>query len=130
MLQFILEQTTDPNAEMPEVLNKYIPVLIEYISEAYAFYTDAFVDIAKSIANTGTDRDVAMFIVGYVLDDKTKTLTLNDVFNKINENSTQVNASLPVGQRLVLTNLAESYVDNIITAIGLLRMIKKKLNLA
>lgn len=116
VLQFILEPTTGPNAEMTEVLNRYIP-------EADALYTGRFSYIA-AITGTDykcTDRDVAMFIVGYTWNSETKTFTLDEVFRKINENSTQVNVSLPVGQRLVLTNLAESYVDNIITAIGLLR---------
>ena len=119
MLQSILERATEPDAETKGVLGAYIPV-------ANALYTAEFDHIAKGIATTGTDykctdRDVAMYIVGYDWNSETKTLTLDEVFRKINENSTQVNLSLPVGQKLVLTNLAESYVDNIITAIGLLR---------
>jgi len=131
VLQFILELTTRPDDKMMGVLNSYIPGATELYT---GLYTDAFRYFADpGIAGTDykfTDRDVAMFIVGYTWKPETKTFTLDEVFRKINEKSTQVNASLPVGQRLVLTNLAESYVDNIITAIGLLRMIKKKLNLA
>lgn len=127
VLQFILFRlesgTTLPYDGGWEVLRAYIP-------EANGLYTSLYTSGFAKAAGPNykfTDRDVAMVIVGYTWKHDTKTFTLDEVFSKINENSTRVSEKLPVGQRLVLTNLAESYVDNIITAIGLVRMIQKRL---
>lgn len=48
----------------------------------------------------------------------------NVFFDKINASRKVVELTLRVGQRITLTDLAESYVENIVTAIGLLRTIK------